>query len=75
MYRHMYVYVVCMSCMSCVCVCIHTVVRNMQHVPQATRYTHTDGTWDPHIHVVCLIPSYFRIHVHTHDLLVCMCTH
>ena len=69
MYRHMYVYV-CMSCV-CVCVCIHTVVRNMQHV-EGIHIPMVHGT---HIHlfVVCLIPSYFRIH--THDLLVCMCTH
>ena len=47
MYRHMYVYV-CMSCMSCVCVCV---VRNMQHV---------QGMCVLHIHTYrwCMGPTY-----------------
>ena len=70
MCTHIHMYV-CMSCMSCVCVCVCT-HSGTQHAT-CTRYTHTDGTYMGPTWVVCLIPSYFRIH--THDLLVCMCTH
>ena len=51
MYRHMYVYV-CMSCMSCVCVCVYT-HSGTQHAT-CTRYTHTDGAWDPHTPFCCM---------------------
>mgnify|MGYP006142288177 CR=1 FL=1 len=65
---------ICMYVMyvMCVCVCVHTqwyATCNMYKV-----YTYRWYMGPTYmLYVVCLIPSYFRIH--THDLLVCMCTH